>query len=149
MKNIRFIFVFSCFILVFNACSTDVDIYTGLEDTTIVYGVMDVAKDTNVIKIIRAFSGSNDDSFNANQIALIADSSNYPGKLDARFLEYKKASGESYIPTGREIILDTMTLFNKPEGVFYAPNQKVYYTTEHFNVNNAYEKYKYKSMITE
>ena len=148
MKNSRFILILSFFIFVFNSCSTDVDIYTELKDTTIVYSVMDVANDTNVVKIIRAFSGSNEDSFDAHEIALIADSSNYPGKLDARFLEYKKAIGGSYTPTGREIILDTMTLYNKQEGFFYAPNQKLYYTTEHFNVNNAYVKYKYKLLIS-
>jgi hypothetical protein len=148
MKNSRFILILSFFIFVFDSCSTDVDIYTELKDTTIVYGVMDVANDTNVVKIIRAFSGSNEDSFDAHEIALIADSSNYPGKLDARFLEYKKAIGGSYTPTGREIILDSMTLYNKQEGFFYAPNQKVYYTTEHFNVNNAYVKYKYKLLIS-
>ena len=148
MKITRFILVLSCFIFVFNACSTNVDLYVDLKDTTIVYGVLDVANDTNVIKIIRAFSGSNDDSFDAHQIALIADSSNYPGKLDARFLEYRKAAGETYSPTGREIILDTMILYNKPEGFFYAPNQNVYYTTEHFNVNSAFVKYKYKLLIS-
>ena len=127
------------------SCSTDVDIYTGYyKDTTIVYGVIDVANDTNFIRIVRAFSGNNDASFNANEIALIEDSSNYPGKLDARLFEYKKVSGESFSPTGREIVLDTITLHNKQEGLFYAPNQKVYYTTELFHVNNAREKYKYK-----
>ncbi len=148
MKNSRFILVLACFILVLNACSTDVELYVDLKDTTIVYGVMDVANDTNVIKIIRAFSGSNEDSFDVHQIALIADSSNYPGKLDARFIEYKKASGENYSATGREIILDTMTIHNKKEGLFYAPDQKVYYTTEHFKVNNAYVKYKYNLLIS-
>jgi hypothetical protein len=130
------------------SCSTDVDIYTDLEDTTIVYGVMDVAKDTNFIKIIRAFSGNNSASFNANEIALIADSSNYPGKLDVRFLEYKgRANGKTYLPTGREIILDTITVHNKEEGQFYAPHQKLYYTTEHLNVNSLYNRYKYKLLI--
>ena len=147
MKITRFILVLSCFIFVFNACSTDVDLYVDLKNTTIVYGVMDVAKDTNVIKIIRAFSGSNSDSFDANEIALIADSSNYPGKLDARFVEYEKGKGGTYLPTGREIILDTMTINNKEEGPFYFPNQKLYYTTEHFNVNSLYKKYKYKLLV--
>ena len=147
MKNIHFILVLSYFILVFSACSTDVDLYVEMKDTPVVYGVLDVTNDTNVVKIIRAFSGSNDDSFDVHQIALIADSSNYPGLLDARFIEYKKASGGTWSPTGREIILDTMMLYNKPEGFFYAPNQKVYYTTEPFKVNNAYVKYKYKLLV--
>ena len=148
MKNMHFILILSCFIFAFCACSTDVDLYVEMKDTTIVYGVIDVANDTNVIKIIRAFSASNEDSFDAHQIALIADSSNYSGKLDARFIEYKKGQGGTFTNTGREIILDTMTIHNKKEGLFYAPNQKVYYTTEHFNVNNPYERYKYKYQMT-
>lgn len=147
MKRKSIIVLFTMSILC--ACSTDVDIYTGYyKDTTIVYGVIDVANDTNFIRIVRAFSGNNDASFNANEIALIEDSSNYPGKLDARLFEYKKVSGESFSPTGREIVLDTITLHNKQEGLFYAPNQKVYYTTELFHVNNAREKYKYKLLIS-
>ena len=130
------------------SCSTDVDIYTETyKDTTIVYGVLDVANDTNFIRIERGFAGSNDDSFDAYNIALIEDSSNYPGKLDARFIEYKKGLGEDYAPTGREIVLDTTTLHNKQEGIFYAPNQKVYYTTETFRVNNPRERFKYKLLI--
>ena len=139
-----------CFLVsIMCSCSTEVDLYTDFKDTTVVYGVMDIANDTNVIKIIRAFSGNNNDnSFDAHQIALIADSSNYPGKLDARFLEYKKDLGGTFTYTGREIILDTMTFHDKKEGLFYAPNQKVYYTTEHFHVNNPYERYKYKLLIS-
>ena len=64
-----------CFLVsIMCSCSTEVDLYTDFKDTTVVYGVMDIANDTNVIKIIRAFSGSNNDnSFDAHQIALIAD----------------------------------------------------------------------------
>lgn len=148
MKNTHFSLILFSFIFCFNACSTKVDLYTDFKDTTIIYGIMNVANDTNFIKVIRAFSGNNDDMFNANKIALLADSSNYPGKLDARLLEYKKLSGESFSPTGREIILDTITIHNKQEGHFYAPHQKVYYTTEHFYVSNSREKYKYKLLIS-
>lgn len=146
MKRNAFIALVLFFFLC--SCSTDVDLYTDFKDVTVVYGVMDVANDTNYIKIIRAFSGSNDGSFNANEVAMIADSSNYPGKLDVRFLEFKKGYGDhSFLPTGREIVFDTTTIHNKQEGQFYAPDQKMYYTTEHLNVNNLHEKYKYKLLI--
>ena len=75
MKNIHFILILSYFIFVFSACSTDVDLYVEMKDTPVVYGVLDVTNDTNVIKIIRAFSGNNEDSYDVHQIALIADSS--------------------------------------------------------------------------
>jgi hypothetical protein len=42
-----------------------------------------------------------------------------------------------------------MTLHNKQEGVFYAPDQKVYYTTDKnfFKVNTANARYKYKLVV--
>ena len=128
------------------SCSTKVELYTDFKDVTIVYGVMDVAQDTNFIKITRAFSGSNDGSFDAYQFTQIADSLNYPGKLDARLIELKNVHG-NYAPTGREIILDTITIHNKQEGLFYAPDQKMYYTKEHFKVNNENEKYRYQLSV--
>ena len=129
------------------SCSTKVDLYNDFKDTTIIYGVIDIANDTNIIKIMRAFGGSNDNSFDANQVALLADSCNYPGKLDACLVEYKSSLGSNYAPTGRKILLDTMTAHNKPEGTFYAPDQKLYYTTEHFNVNTNLDKYRYKLTV--
>ena len=73
----------------FNACSTDVELYADYKDIPIVYGLLDASQDTNYIRINRAFSGSNDHPVNAHEIALIADSSNYPGKLPAYLVEYK------------------------------------------------------------
>ena len=129
------------------SCSTKVDLYVGFTDTTVVYGVLDVAKDTNMIKITRAFAGSNDDSFDVYQVVQLADSLNYPGKLDARLIEYRGTQGNAYAHTGREIVLDTITIHNKEEGMFYAPDQKMYFTTDHFNVNDGNEKYKYKLAV--
>lgn len=129
------------------SCSTKVDLYTDFKDNTIIYGVMNVSKDTNFVKITRAFSGSDDEGFNPYPIAQIADSLNYPGKLDARLIELKNAPGEDYTPTGREIVLDTITIHNKQEGLFYAPDQKLYYTKSRFKVNNGSQKYRYKLVV--
>ena len=129
------------------SCSTKIDLYSDYKDTTIVYGVLNVAKDTNFVKITRAFAGSDEGDFDPYQITQIADSLNYPGKLDARFIELKSAQGDDHAPTGREIILDTLTIHNKEEGLFYAPDQKLYYTTNRFNVNSGNQKYKYKLVV--
>lgn len=145
MKHNLFLLMFA--LACFGSCSTKVDLYSDFKDTTIVYGVLDIAQDTNFIKITRAFSGSNDAAFDVFQITQIADSLNYPGRLDARFVELRNVQGNSYAPTGREIILDTITLHNKQEGAFYAPNQKMYYTTDHFRVNNGAEKYRYRLSV--
>jgi len=141
MKKASVIGLFLAFIA--SSCSTDVDIYNDYKDTTIVYAVLDAANDTNVIKIVRAYAGSNNGSFDAHQSAMVTDSSSYPGKLDVRFIEYEQSLSSNYSPTGRQIILDTLTLHNKPEGQFYHPDQKVYYTKEPFRVNNRFNKYKY------
>lgn len=139
------IFLFCSLLLgVLASCSTKVDLYADYKDVPVVYGLIDVTQDTNYVKIIRAFSGSDEVSIDASQVALIADSCNYPGKLDARLIEYKSTVGTQYNATGRVIVLDTMTINDKQPGTFYYPNQKVYFTTEKFNIDNASTKYKYE-----
>lgn len=141
---VKWLFVVALFIL--GSCSTDVDIYADYKDTAIVYGLIDAKADTNYVKITRAFCGTNDDPVNAIEAALVYDSSNYPGKLDV-FIEELKSSGQAYQPTGRRFYLDTITIHNKEEGVFYAPHQRVYYTTERFNTNHAGNRYRYQLNI--
>ena len=133
----------------FNACTTDVDLYAEYKDIPIIYGLLNATVDTNFIRINRAFSGSNDTHINANEVALIADSCNYPGKLKAYIVEYKTGYGNQYLPTGDTLMLDTMTIRDKEEGIFYAPYQKVYYTTdkEKFANNIQNSKYKYKLFV--
>lgn len=131
----------------FNACTTDVELYADYKDIPVVYGLIDATTDTNFVRINRAFSSSNDNPINAYEVALIADSCNYPGKLDARIIEYKLGFGNQYSPTGRVIVLDTMTIHDKDTGIFYAPHQKVYYTTETFKQNTESARYKYRLAV--
>ncbi len=112
--------------------------YADYKVIPIVYGLLDANLDTNYIKITRAFYALNDD---ATQIAMNPDSSNYPGKLDVRLTEY--CNGDSI----RQIILDTITIGNKEPGAFYAPKQKLYYTTEQLKKNTKNESYQYELSI--
>ena len=132
---------------VFNACTTDVDLYADYKDVAIVYAMLNPKADTNYIKIIRAFCGTNDNPIDANEVALIADSSNYPGKLDVRLIELKNTHGNSFEPTGRVLVFDTLTLHNKMEGVFYSPDQKVYYTEEQLQAGTGGNKYGYQLVV--
>lgn len=134
-------------LLGFNACSTDVELYADYKDIPVVYGLLDATQDTNFIRINRAFSGSNDNPINANEVALIADSCNYPGKLKAYIVKYKRGVLNNYDPTGDTIVLDTITIHDKEEGLFYAPDQKVYFTTRHLDINTETAKYRYKLFI--
>ena len=135
----RKIYVLFCLAAVmgFIACSTDVDLYADYKVCPIIYGLLDANADTNFIKITRAFYAQGD----AYQVAVNPDSSNYPGKLDARLVEY--CNGDSI----REIILDTITIHDKTEGTFYAPSQKLYYTAELLPKNVSSRKYSYKLKV--
>ena len=149
MKKIFFSLLLLAGLIGFNACSTDVDLYADYKDITVIYGLLNATEDTNYIRINRAFSGSNEQHINANEVALIADSCNYPGKLRAFIVEYKQGYGYTYQPTGDTLKLDTITINNKQEGIFYAPKQKVYYTTDKnvFANNSGNAKYKYKLFV--
>ena len=133
----------------FNACTTDVDLYADYKDIPVIYGLLNAKADTNYVRINRAFSGSNSNHINANEVALIADSCNYPGKLRAYIVEYRNVYGNEYQPTGDTLMLDTTTIRDKEDGIFYSPNQKVYYTTdkEKFANNNSHSKYLYQLVV--
>lgn len=147
MKNSRFVLILFSFISIFTSCSTKVDLYADYKDIAIVYAMLNPKADTNYVKITRAFCGVNDDPINASEVALIADSCNYPCKLESYIIELKSRHGNYYEPTGRVLALDTITLHNKEEGTFYSPDQLFYYTTEPFNTGTYNEKYKYRLIV--
>ena len=141
-KNILF-FVFSLLVILFGSCSTDVDLYADYKDITIVYGLLDPSQDTNYIKINRAFLGYGD----ATEVALIPDSCNYPEKLDVKLIEYRApVSGNDYVKND-EYILDTITIHNKDLGLFYAPDQLLYYTKGRIHPQTDRYKYRYELLI--
>lgn len=137
MKRFFLLLYLPLFAFLFS-CSTDVDLYADYKEVPIVYGLLDATADTNFVKITRALYVQGD----AYQAAAAnPDSSNYPGKLDARLVEY--CNGDSI----REIMLDTITLRNKEQGIFYAPLQKMYYTTEPLCVNGTDKLYSYRLKV--
>ena len=130
-------------VILFNSCSTNVDLYADYKDITVVYGLLDSNADTNFVKINKAFLGPG----NALDIALIADSCNYPYKLDAKIIEYRApASGTNFQRTDT-YPLDTVTVHNKELGTFYAPDQLVYYTKQKIKSNSNQYKYRYELQI--
>ena len=133
--------------MVLASCSTDVELYADYQEIPVVYGLIDAQADTNYIKITKAFCGTNDNPVNALEAALVYDSSNYAGKLDAYFVELKSTQEGPFLPTGRQFFLDTTTIHNKEEGLFYSPDQLLYYTTERFNTNTETDKYHYKLYV--
>ncbi len=134
-------------ICILASCSTDVELYADYKDVAVIYGMLNPRSDTNIIKITRAFCGSNDNPINASEVALISDSSNYPGKLDARLVEFKSTHGGPFQPTDRVLLLDTMTIHHKEEGTFYSPDQLLYYTPEQIKAGKDGEKYRYRLIV--
>ena len=142
-KTTLSLFSFFAFLILFNACSTDVDLYADYKDITVVYGLLDSDADTNFIKINKAFLGPG----NAYDIALNADSCNYPEKLNARIIEYRASASGSNYQKITEFPLDTITVHDKEVGLFYAPDQLVYYTTHKINKNTEQYHYRYELQI--
>ena len=115
-KYLCFIFI-SLGLVVLNSCNEKIKLIGDFVETAVVYGLLDQADSLHYIKINRAFIGPG----NALEIAQIADSS-YFTNVNATISEYLNGN------LIRSWLLRDTILDNKdPNGVFYAPEQKVYY----------------------
>ena len=115
----------------FSSCETGVNIYEEGEETTIVYGYLDVDADTNYIKITKSFVG------NVIEGGPNYDLSNYDYKLDVRLIG-KFADMPNVNSTE---ILDTCHIYKPydPDAIFYSGrNQVLYYTTRKLKENERY-----------
>ncbi len=135
--KIRFWFVLHIVSMVCISCTPKVDLFEEPKDIPVIYGILNSDADTNFIKITHSFYATDNNLLAANDPLM----SDYPGKLDVRLTEY--ANGDSI----RQIILDTITLHNKQPGVFYTPDQKMYYTTEKLARNNQDTLYGYRLTV--
>ena len=115
-KYIYFIFI-SLGLIVLNSCNEKIELIGDFVETAVVYGLLDQADSLHYIKINRAFIGPG----NALEIAQIADS-NYFTNVDATISEYLNGN-----LTRSWLLKDTILDNKDANGVFYAPEQKVYY----------------------
>lgn len=100
------------------SCNEDIELVGDYKKTAVIYGLLDKADSTHFIKITRAFIGPGD----ANQIAQIPDS-NYFESVTGTVTEYYIGGGKL-----RTFPLSDTIVTNKDQnGVFYAPEQKLYY----------------------
>ena len=128
MKQYIIISILFSSLLVFNSCETDFDINANYQDVTVVYGLLE-QDSTTYIKINKAFLGEG----NALLMAQIEDSSNYQNQLNVTIEEW---DGSNHLNT---FILDTVTITNKEEGIFYNPYQILYKTDAPLNADNTYK----------
>lgn len=115
-KYLCLIFI-SLGLIVLNSCNEKIELIGDFVETAVVYGLLDQADSLHYIKINRAFIGPG----NALEIAQIADSS-YFTNVDATISEYLNGN-----LTRSWLLRDTILDNKDPNGVFYAPEQKVYY----------------------
>jgi hypothetical protein len=115
-KYLYFIFI-SLGLIVLNSCNEKIELIGDFVETAVVYGLLDQADSLHYIKINRAFIGPG----NALEIAQIADS-NYFTNVDATISEYLNGN-----LTRSWLLKDTILDNKDANGVFYAPEQKVYY----------------------
>ena len=116
-------------ILMMSSCNDDFELNAPYEDISIVFGLLDQLEDTTFVKINKAFLGEG----NVLEMAKIEDSSIYKNDISAVIREY---NGENLVNT---FPLDTITINNKDDGIFYNPYQMVYFTPMAINDDHLYE----------
>ena len=116
MKNTFTLLSFLLALLTFTSCKETITLTNDQKETAVIYGILDQADTIHIIKINRAFSGTN----NSLKVAQIPDSS-YFKDVQAYIYEIKKGD------TLRKWKLRDTLIDNKEPGIFYGPQQKVYY----------------------
>lgn len=115
MKKIFLVINF--IVLLFVSCETEFDVNAERQEIMVVYGLLDSSKDTQYLKINKAFLGEND----AMIMAQNSDLTNFPTS-DLRVLIYKMNNNEIV----DSISLDDTLLF-KENGVFPVDENIIYY----------------------
>ncbi len=132
MRSLKTLVLLVAAITILHSCKKEIELNDEWKDITIVYGILNQLDSAHYIKVTKAFLGPG----NALQYAQIADSSNYPYKMEV--------SLEAWNSTNQVAVykFDTTTIFNKDSGQFYFPNQMIY-----VNDSTLDPAYKYKLVI--
>ena len=130
--------------LYFVGCKTDVDLNAPYKSTTVVFGLIDPLSDMQWIKINKTFIGSG----NNLDYALIRDSSEYKwDEFDSLNIEriYNGTVLERFN------IKDTLVSNKEVNGIFYGPEQTLYYVNIPFSSissqGHTYEECQYRLAI--
>lgn len=121
IRNLFFIGLFAGF-LGLNSCETEFSLNGEYTLTPVVFGLLDPLDSIHTFKITKAFLGEG----NNLEYAKIDDSS-YFAQVEAQVIEFNE-DGDA---TGRKWQLkDSIVEGKSTDGIFYSPNQKVYYFEE-------------------
>ena len=129
--------ILSVIVVVVTSCETDFDVNAEWEETTVLYGLLDASKDTQYIKINKAYLGEGD----AMMMAEYSDSINFnPNDLEVKL--HKIQFDDTLI----SIILDT-TLIDKEDGLFAVDNNIIYRSITDTIPNFLSDNYRYALTI--
>jgi hypothetical protein len=145
MKILALRFVAFCtlsLVFVLSSCKEDIDLASSYIENPNVFCLLDPAENIHFVKLTRTFSSGS----NALVGAQIADSSYY-ADADVQIDEVQKLSNGTEVISRSWTLTDTIITGKQP-GVFYGPDQKVYYfkTPEAQPLLNA-SNYTYKLKI--
>ncbi len=127
MKNLFLLVSVITFFLA--SCKSDLDVNAPYKDTTVIYGLLNVKDSVHMIKVNKAFLGKE----SAYTMAKVRDSSEYK---DAVVTIKKWKNGVATADAA--IVLKDTVITNKEAGIFYAPDQKLYYFTDPLDITAEY-----------
>ncbi len=116
MKKVFTYILFAALTAVFTSCKEDVDVVGEFKETPVLVGILDMSDTIHFIKLQRAFIGPG----NALEIAKIPDS-NYYSDAEIKIDEVK-----NNVIVRSWNLYDTLVDNKDPNGVFFAPQQKLY-----------------------
>lgn len=127
-------------ILILNGCNTKFSVNGEYDETPIVHMLLDPNDDFHFLKLNKTFLGDG----NANDFAMVADSS-YFDKVEAYIYEIDDKDDDlvSNDDTTRFWLLSDTIIENKNPGLFYHPEQKLYF----FEADDLNEDFKYHMNI--
>lgn len=123
--------------LIFQGCETDIDVNAPYEDNTIVYGLLSPVRNfvdlntKHAIKINKAFLGEG----NALDYAQVRDSLEYS---DLTGVVEELTIRNSDTSVARTFPIYAETVENKEEGIFFGPEQTIYFFDAELNEERLY-----------
>jgi hypothetical protein len=113
----------------FVSCETDFNVIANYKEVAIVYGLLNQNDTIHYLRINKAFLGEG----NALEYAKIADSSSFGANINVVLTEVTPEGART------DFVFDTVTLYNKQPGDFYAPGQLFYASNAKLDEKNSYE----------
>lgn len=119
--QIKFIFLLTALVTLTNACKTDFSVNGDFQEIPVIHFLLDPGQEYHYMKLNKTFLGDG----NANDFATIQDSSNFD-IVEAHVYQINSSTND----TINDWLLSDTVITNKSPGVFYYPEQKIYYFRE-------------------